>query len=71
MDKKNYTLSEVIDFVTNGENSSNVNSDEEEEIVVLPPIERVEAETDCYSDISDHENEGLAHQMPRRLLTAP
>ena len=71
MDKKNYTLSEVIDFVTNGEDSSNVDSDEEEEIVILPPIERAEAETDCDSDISDDENEGLAHHMPRRLLTAP
>ena len=71
MGKKHYTLSEVIDFVTNGEDSSNVDSDEEEEIVILPPIERAEAETDCDSDISDDENEGLAHHMPRRLLTAP
>ena len=29
MDKKNYTLSQVIGFVTNGEDSSNVGSDEE------------------------------------------
>ena len=71
MDKKNYTLSEVIDFVTNGRDSSNVDSDEEEEIVIFPPIERAEAETDCSSDISDDENERLAHYMPRRLLTAP
>ena len=71
MDKKNYTLSEVIDFVTNGEDSSNVDSDEEEEIVILPPIERAEAKTDCDSDISDDENEGLAHHMSHRLLTAP
>ena len=67
MDKKKYTLSEVIDFVTNGEDSSNVDSDEEEEIVILPPIERAEAETDCDSDISDDENEGLVHHKPRRL----
>ena len=71
MDKKNYTLSEVIDFVTNGRGSSNVDSDEEEEIVTFPPIETAEAETDCSSDISDDENEQLAHHMPRRLLTAP
>ena len=70
MDKKNYTLSEVIDFVTNGRGSSNVDSDEEEEIVIFPPIERAEAETDCSGDISDDENERLAHHMPRRLLTA-
>ena len=71
MDKKNYALSQVIDFVTNGEDYSNVDSHEEEEIVMLPPIERAEAETDCNSDISDDENEGLAHHMPRRLLTVP
>ena len=70
MDKRNYILSKVIDFVTNGEVSSNVGSDEEEEIVILPPIERAQAETDCNSDISNNENEGLAHHMPRCLLTA-
>ena len=61
----------VIDFVTNGEDSSNVDSNEEEEIVILPPIERAETETDCDSDISDDKNEGLAHHMPHCLLTAP
>ena len=71
MDKKNYTHSEVIDFVTNGEDSSNVDSDEEEEIMILPPIEKAEAKTGCDSDIWDDENEGLAHHMPHRLLTAP
>ena len=50
-DKKNYTHSEVIDFVTNGEDSSNVDSDEEEQIMILPPIEKAEAKTDCDSDI--------------------
>ena len=39
MDKKNYTLSKVIDFVTKGEDSSNVDSDEEEKIVILPSTE--------------------------------
>ena len=62
MDKKNYILSEVIDFVTYSD---------EEETVILPAIERSEAETDYDSDTSDEENEGLAHHMPRRLLTAP
>ena len=50
-DKKNYTHSEVTDFVTNGEDSSNVDSDEEEQIMILPPIEKAEAKTDCDSDI--------------------
>ena len=44
MDKKIYILSEAIDFVTNGKDSSNVDSDEEEEIVILPPTERAETE---------------------------
>ena len=39
--------------------------------MILPPIEKAEAETDCSSDISDVENEGLAHHLPLRLLTAP
>ena len=51
MDKKNYTLSEVNDFVTTGEDSSNVDSDDGEEIVMLPPIERAQAETVCDSDL--------------------
>ena len=71
MDKKNYIHSEVIDFVTNGEDSSNVDSDEEEEVMILPPIEKAEAKNDCHSDIWDDENEGLAHHMLHRLLTAP
>ena len=71
MDKKNYTLSKVNGFLTNGEYSSYVDSGEEEEIVISPPIQRVEAKTDCNSDISDDENEGVAHHMPRRLLVAP
>ena len=70
MDKNNYTLSEVTDFVTNVEDSSNVDSDEEE-IVILPSIGKAEAKTDCDRDISDGKSEGLAHHMPPRLLTAP
>ena len=60
---------QVIDFVIKGEDFPNVDSDEEE-IVILPPIERAEAKTHCGSDISDGQNEGLAHHMPRHLLTA-
>ena len=45
MDQKNDTLREVIDFLINGEDSWNADSDEkEEEIVTLLPIERAEAE---------------------------
>ena len=66
MGKKIYALSEVIDFVTNGEDSSNGNEDQEEEIVMLLPIEIAEAKTNCDSDISDDENQGLAHHLPWR-----
>ena len=64
MGKKIYALSEVIDFVTNGEDSSNGNEDQEEEIVMLLPIEIAEAKTNCDIDISDDENQGLAHHLP-------
>ena len=59
-----WTRKIILLGVTKGENSSNEGSDEEEEIVMLPSIERAEAETDCDSDISDDENEGLAHYNP-------
>ena len=48
-----------------------VMQEKKEEIVISPPIEQAEAETDCDNDISDDKNEGLAQHMPRRLLTAP
>ena len=59
MDKKKVNW--LIDFVTNGEDSSNVDSAEEKEIVILPSIERAEDKTDCNSDISDDEKEGFTH----------
>ena len=59
----------MIDFVTNNEDSSNGDSDEEEDTMILPPTEKAEADWD--NDISDDENEGLADHMPRRFFTAP
>ena len=41
------------------------------QIVILLPIERAGAESDCDSDISDGKNKGLAHHMPHCLLAAP
>ena len=53
------------------EDCSNVDSDEEEEeIVILPPFEIADAETNCNSDISDDKNKGLIHHIPCHLLTA-
>ena len=48
---------------------SKIDSDKEDEIVLFSPIERAEAETDCDSDVTDDENEGIVHHMPRHLLT--
>ena len=59
----------MIDFVTNNEDSSNGDSDEEEDTMILPPIEKAEANWD--NDISDDENEGLADHMPRRFFLQP
>ena len=69
MEKKNYSLTEVVDFVTKSEDSSNLDSDEEEEILIIPFIKRAEAETDCNSDILD--DKGLAHHKSCRFLLAP
>ena len=48
-----------------------VDKGKEKVFVILPPIERTEAKTDCKSDISDDKNGGLAHHMPCRLLAVP
>ena len=37
--------------------------------MILPPVEKAEAEPDRNSDILYDENEGLAHHLPVRLLT--
>lgn len=44
--------------------SSNVDSNEEREIISFPPIKKPEAETDCDSNGSDDENEELLYHMP-------
>ena len=70
-EKQKFTVNEIIDFVTNDDEDLDVDSDEEQELILLPPIERPEADTDCDSDASDDENEGLVHHLPARLLSAP
>ena len=73
MERSNYSVSDVIEFVRNSDEecSSTIDSDEEVEILVFTPIERPELETDCDSDGSVDEKEELVHHMLRRLLTAP
>jgi len=41
----------------------------EHEVVLLPPIERFEAETDEDSELSDEEYVGDVNHLPRRILT--
>ena len=62
MDKKNYILSEVIDFVTNDEGSSNVDK---------TSCWKSWSQNWLRQWYSDDKNEGLAHHMPRRLLKTP
>ena len=39
--------------------------------MILPPVERTEAKTNCDSDILDDRNGGLAHHIPFRFLAVP
>lgn len=66
MEREYYDLSNLTEFFTNSEEerSSNIDSNEEREIISIPPIERPEAGTDCDSNGSDNENEKLLYHMP-------
>lgn len=61
MKKKYYNVSDLTDVFTNSdeERSSDIDSNKEGEITLPPPVDRRNAETDCYSNSSDDENEGL------------
>ena len=61
-------LSEIIDFITNGEDSSNVGSDEEDDIVILPPTERADAETDCDSDTLPLAQQTLSNKILMKAI---
>ena len=66
---KYYGVNEVIDIVTNWDESNFEDSEEVEfEVTILPPTVRADAETDCDSDASDDQNEGLIHHLPRHLI---
>ena len=46
-------------------------SDEgDHDLVMLPPIEKANAETDMDIDASDDMNDGLVHHLPRRLINS-
>lgn len=66
MKREYYDLSNLTEFFTNSEEerSSNIDSNEEREIISFLPIERPEAGTDCDSNGSDDENEELLYHMP-------
>ena len=74
LSKQRYTVSEVIDIITNaGSDDDNdlgsFEDDEVPELILFTPIKHPEAKTDCDSDASDDLNEGLVNHMPRRILT--
>ena len=51
--KKYYSVNEVIDIMTNWDESNFQHTEEVEfEVAILPPTERADAETDCDSDAS-------------------
>ena len=68
-----FSLNDAIDFPTNIEDNSDIESSLDEDdldLAVLPPIEKVNAETDMDSDASDNLNHGLIHYFPRSLLNS-
>ena len=54
-------MSDLTDVFTNSdeERSSHIESNEEGEIILFPPVERRDAETDFYNNSSNDENEGF------------
>ena len=53
----------------NIEDNSDIESSSDD-LVMLPPIEKANAETDTDSDASDDMNDGFVHHLPRSLLNS-
>ena len=55
----------------NTENNSDIeSSSDKDDLAMLPPIEKANAETDMDSDASDDMNDGLVHHFLRHLLNS-
>ena len=68
-----FSLSNAIEFLTNTEYNSDIESSsdgDDQDLAMLPQIEKADAETDMHSDESDDMNDGLVHHLPRRLLNS-
>ena len=67
-----FTLNVAIDFLMDSDVSDDCSSDENDdnEVIMLPLIEKANAESDMDSGASDDMNEGLVHHLPRRLLNS-
>ena len=61
-----FSLNDAIDFPMNTEDNSDIEislDEEDSELAMLPPIEKVNAETDMDSDALDDMNNGLVHHL--------
>ena len=64
-------MNDAIYFLMNTEDNSDIESSSDEDnphLVMLPPIEKANAETAMDSDALDDMNDGLVRNLPRRLL---
>ena len=69
----NFSRNDAIDFPRNTEDNSDIESssnEDDHDLAILPPIEKLNAETDMDDDASDDMNDGLVHHLPRRLLNS-
>ena len=68
-----FSLNDAIDFLMNTEDNSDMESSQDEDdhdLALPPPIEKVNAETDMDSNASYDMKDGLVHHLPRRLLNS-
>ena len=62
-----FTVNEALDFILNDREDANI---QQRNISIIPPTEDGGAVTDCDSEMSEDENEGIIHHLPRRILQA-
>ena len=68
-----FSLNDAIDFFMNTEYKSDIGhslDEDDNDLVMLSPIEKSDVETDMDSDASDDLNDGLVHHLPRRVLNS-
>ena len=68
-----FSLNDAIDFLTNTEDNSNIESSSDEDdhdLVRLPSIDKTNGEIDMGIDATDDMNDDLIHHLPRHLLNS-